>query len=96
MAIQFRGRKHIVKVAVNPHLRHPQILGTNWSDFIVLLGHLCAGVSWRNREHERGAVAQVGEAEPGPRNGARLRGLTSHGAMIFPWNSLMMNAQKFF
>ncbi len=30
LAIQFRGQKHNVEVAVNPHLRHPLILGTNW------------------------------------------------------------------
>ncbi len=31
MAIQFRGQKHRVEVAVSSHLRHPMILGTNWA-----------------------------------------------------------------
>ncbi len=38
MLIQFRGQKHSVEVAVNPHLRHPLILGTNWPAFSQLLG----------------------------------------------------------
>ncbi len=42
LAIQFQGKKHNVEVAVNPHLRHPLILGTNWPSFKVLLGVLCA------------------------------------------------------
>ncbi len=42
LAIQFRGQKHNVEVAVNPHLRHPLILGTNWP---VLLGVLCVDAS---------------------------------------------------
>lgn len=43
--IQFKGQKHSVEVAVNPHLRHPLILGTNWPAFSELLGLLCADVS---------------------------------------------------
>ncbi|KAK9959353.1 hypothetical protein ABG768_009481 [Culter alburnus] len=44
--IQFRGQKHSVEVAVNPHLRHPIILGTNWPAFNKLLGCLCSDASW--------------------------------------------------
>ncbi len=66
--IQFRGQKHSVEVAVNPHLRHPLILGTNWPAFSQLLGCLCADVSCGERKLENGADAQVGVAEPGPRD----------------------------
>lgn len=45
LTIQFRGKKHNVKVAVNQHLRHPLILGTNWPEFSTLLGYLCADAS---------------------------------------------------
>ncbi len=45
LTIQFRGQKHNVEVAVNPHLRHPLILGNNWPAFKVLLGVLCVDVS---------------------------------------------------
>ncbi len=54
VAIKFRGQKHRVEVAVSPHLRHPLILGTNWPGFLVLLGQLCADISWNNREQGRG------------------------------------------
>ncbi len=65
VAIQFRGQKHSLETAVNPHLRHPLILGTNWPGFL-LLGYLCADVSWKNGKRGRGAVAQVREDEPVP------------------------------
>ncbi len=64
--IQFRGQNHSVEVAVNPHLRHPLILGTNWPAFSELLGCLCADVSWGKKKQERGALVQVGEAEQAP------------------------------
>ncbi|XP_056627068.1 retrovirus-related Pol polyprotein from transposon 412 isoform X1 [Triplophysa dalaica] len=67
MPIQFRGQKHRVKVAVNPHLKHPLILGTNWPMFSVLLGKLCADVSSGNQGRRKTAVVQAGEAEPEPR-----------------------------
>ncbi len=65
LAIQFRGQKHKVEVAVNPHLRHPLILGTNWSSFKVLLGVLCADASWGKEKPGREAAVRLGEAEPG-------------------------------
>ncbi len=46
LAIRFRGQKHNVEVAVNPHLRHPLILGTNWPAFKIVLGVLCVDASW--------------------------------------------------
>lgn len=63
VAIQIQGQKHILEVIVNPHFRHPLILGTNWLDFSQLLGYLCADVSWENAELGGEAVTQVGEAE---------------------------------
>ncbi|XP_057183752.1 uncharacterized protein LOC130550329 [Triplophysa rosa] len=64
LPIKFRGKKHSVEVAVNPHLRHPLILGTNWPAFSKLLGILCADVSWgRTKPGGRGSV-QTGSAEP--------------------------------
>ncbi len=65
LAIQFRGQKHNVEVAVNPHLRHPLILGTNWPSFKVLLGVLCADASWGKEKPGREAAVRSGEAEPG-------------------------------
>ncbi len=46
VGIQFRGKKHSIKVAVIPHIRHPLILGTDWPAFSKLLGFLSADVSW--------------------------------------------------
>ncbi len=65
LSIQFRGQKHNVEVAVNPHLRHPLILGTNWPSFKVLLGVLCADASWGKEKPGREAAVRSGEAEPG-------------------------------
>ncbi len=62
----FRGKKHCIKVAVNPHLRHPLILGTDWPAFSQLLGVLCADVSWGTGLGRGEAVAQAGDAVPGP------------------------------
>ncbi len=66
LAIQFRGQKHNVEVAVNPHLRHPLILGTNWPPFCHLLGYLCADVSWKKGKLGGEAAVQTGEADPRP------------------------------
>ncbi len=54
LAIQFRGQKHNVEVAVNPHLRHPLILGTNWPAFKILLGFFVCGCLLRKRKAGRG------------------------------------------
>ncbi len=72
LAIQFRGQKHKVEVAVNPRLRHPLILGTNWPAFKILLGVLCVDASCRNEkpEGEGEAAVRTGEAEPGPAEAA--------------------------
>ncbi|KAK9959489.1 hypothetical protein ABG768_009613 [Culter alburnus] len=64
--IKFRGQKHSVEVAVNPHLRHPLILGTNWPAFKELLGILCTDASWGENASEGSESVQVGETEPGP------------------------------
>ncbi len=56
---------HNVEVAVNPHLRHPLILGTNWPAFKVLLGVLCVDASWGKEKPGREAAVRTGEDEPG-------------------------------
>ncbi len=53
LAIRFRGQKHNVEVAINQHLRHPLILGTNWPAFRYLLGVLWADASWRKEKPGR-------------------------------------------
>ncbi len=50
--IQFRGQNHSVEGAVNLHLRHPLILGTNWPAFSESLGYLCEDASWRKKSRE--------------------------------------------
>ncbi len=70
LTIQFRGQKHNVEVAVNPHLRHPLILGTNWPAFKVLLGVLCVDASCGKEKPGREAAVRTGEAEPGPAEAA--------------------------
>ncbi len=66
VGIQFRRKKHSIRVAVNPHLRRPLILGTDWPAFSQLLGVLCADVSWGTGLGRGEAVAQAGDAVPGP------------------------------
>ncbi len=70
LAIQFRGQKHKVEVAVNPRLRHPLILGTNWPAFKILLGVLCVDASCGKEKPEGEAAVRTGEAEPGPAEAA--------------------------
>ncbi len=70
LAIQFRGQKHKVEVAVNPRLRHPLILGTNWPAFKTLFGVLCVETSCGKEKPEGEAAVQTGEAEPGPAEAA--------------------------
>ncbi len=53
VSITFRGKIHRMEVAVNSHLKHPLILGTDWPAFTQLLGKVCADASWpigRGRE----------------------------------------------
>uniref|UniRef100_A0A8C1SK78 Gypsy retrotransposon integrase-like protein 1 n=1 Tax=Cyprinus carpio TaxID=7962 RepID=A0A8C1SK78_CYPCA len=66
IAIQFRGQKHNVEVAVSPRLRHPLILGTNWPAFEQLLGCLTVDASGEKGRQGGGASTQVGESVPGP------------------------------
>ncbi len=70
LAIQFRGQKHNVEVAVKPHLRHLLILETNWPAFKVLLGVLCVDASCGKEKPGREAEVRTGEAEPGPAEAA--------------------------
>ncbi len=70
LTVQFRGQKHKVEVAVNPRLRHPQILGTNWPAFKILLGVLCVDASCGKEKPEGEAAVRTGEAEPGPAEAA--------------------------
>ncbi len=70
LTIQFRGQKHKVEVAVNPRLRHPLILGTNWPAFKILLGVLCVDASCGKEKPEGEAAMRTGEAEPGPAEAA--------------------------
>ncbi len=70
LTIQFRGQKHKVEVAVNPCLRHPLILGTNWPAFKILLGVLCVDASCGKEKPEGEAAVRTGEAEPGPAEAA--------------------------
>ncbi len=51
---------------VNPRLRHPLILGTNWPAFKILLGVLCVDASCGKEKPEGEAAVRMGEAEPGP------------------------------
>ncbi len=66
VSIQFRGETHRMKVAVNSHLRHLLILGTDWPAFTQLLGIVCADASWETGGGDREALAQTGDAVPGP------------------------------
>ncbi len=57
VSIKFRGKMHRVEVAVNSHLKHPLILGTDWPAFTQLLGIICADVSWQMGRGKEEAVA---------------------------------------
>ncbi len=70
LTTQFRGQKHKVEVAVNPRLRHPLILGTNWPAFKIVLGVLCVDASCGKEKPEGEAAVRTGEAEPGPAEAA--------------------------
>ncbi len=66
VSIKFRGKTHRMEVAVNSHLKHPLILGTDWPAFTQLLGIVCADVSWQTGRGRGEAAAQAGEALVGP------------------------------
>ncbi len=66
VSFQFWGKMHRMKVAVNSHLRHPQILGTDWPAFTQLLGISCADAPWEIGRGNREVVAQTGDAVSGP------------------------------
>ncbi len=66
VSIKFRGKTHRMEVAVNSHLKHPLILGTDWPAFTQLLGIVCADVSWQTGRGQGEAAAQAGEALVGP------------------------------
>jgi len=54
-----------MKVAVNSHLRHLLILGTDWPAFTLLLRILCANAFWETGRGNREAVTQTGDAVSG-------------------------------
>ncbi len=66
VSIKFRGKTHRMEVAVNSHLKHPLILGTDWPAFTQLLGIVCADVSWQTGRGQEEAAARTGEALAGP------------------------------
>ncbi len=66
VAIKFRGKIHRMEVAVNSHLKHPLILGTDWPAFTQLLGIVCADASWPTGRGQEEAAARTGEALAGP------------------------------
>ncbi len=66
VSIQFRGKMHRMEVAVNSHLKHPLILGTDWPAFTQLLGIVCADASWQTGRGQEEAAARTGEALAGP------------------------------
>ncbi len=65
-SIKFRGKIHRMEVAVNSHLKHPLILGTDWPAFTQLLGIVCADASWPTGRGQEEAAARTGEAPAGP------------------------------
>ncbi len=66
VSIKFRGKIHRLEVAVNSHLKHPLILGTDWPAFTQLLGIVCADASWPTGRGQGEAAARTGEALAGP------------------------------
>ncbi len=66
VSIKFRGKMHRMEVAVNSHLKHPLILGTDWPAFTQLLGIVCADASWQTGRGQEEAAARTGEALAGP------------------------------
>ncbi len=66
VSIKFQGKMHRMEVAVNSHLKHPLILGTDWPAFTQLLGIVCADASWQTGRGQEEAAARTGEALAGP------------------------------
>ncbi len=62
VSIKFWGKMHRVEVAVNSHLKHPLILGTDWPAFTQLLGIICADVSWQTGRGKEEPAARTGKA----------------------------------
>jgi len=93
VVIQFRGQKHsVVEVAVNPHLQHPLILGTNCPAFSELFGSLCAAASWEKKSKGKTVVVQVRDAEPGPLGSAAGEGSALERTTVSSQSAL--NTQK--
>ncbi len=65
VSIKFLGKIHRMEVAVNSHLKHPLILGTDWPAFTQLLGIVCADASWPTGRGQEEAAARAGEALTG-------------------------------
>ncbi len=61
VSITFRGKIHRIEVAVNSHLKHLLILGTDWPAFTQLLGIVCADASWPMGRGQEEAAARTGE-----------------------------------
>ncbi len=61
VSIKFRGKIHRIEVAVNSHLKHLLILGTDWPAFTQLLGIVCADASWPTGRGQEEAAARTGE-----------------------------------
>ncbi len=66
VSIKFQGKMHRMEVAVNSHLKHPLILGTDWPAFTQLLGIVCADASWQTGRGQEETAARTGEALAGP------------------------------
>ncbi len=65
VSIKFQGKMHRMEVAVNSHLKHPLILGTDWRAFTQLLGIVCADSSWQTGRGQEETAARTEEALAG-------------------------------
>ncbi len=87
VSIKFRGKTHRMEVAVNSHLKHPLILGTDWPAFTQLLGIVCADVSWQTGRGRGEAAAQAGEALAGPSPPASEEREPARGWNLLSWTT---------
>ncbi len=55
-----------MEVAVNSHLKHPLILGTDWPAFTQLLGIVCADASWQTGRGQGGGGGADRRGASGP------------------------------